>query len=339
MTPTPPTLALTPGEPAGIGPDLAVQLAQTPLPCRLVAIGDPDLLRQRARKLGLPLTVVEPGGPDGRGRLAVVPEPLQRPAIPGRLDPGNAGHVLRCLDRAIDGCISGEFDAMVTAPVHKGVINEAGVPFTGHTEYISARTGSETPVMMLATPTLRVALVTTHVPLAKVSGLITRSRLEQTLRVLADEMEAKFGIPNPRIAVCGLNPHAGENGHLGREEIEVIGPAVEAFRRRGYAVCGPLPADTVFVPRAGSIYHVVLCMYHDQGLPVIKQQGFGEAVNVTLGIPIIRTSVDHGTALALAGTGAAQAGSCRAAVHLAADLVLRSRASDRGVRRRPAGAH
>lgn len=317
-----PRIAFTLGEPAGIGPDLAVLIARENMNCSLAVIGDPDLLRQRAGVLALPLGI-DPwrGRTVATGALAVVPERLQQPSSPGVLNRANVGYVLRCLDRAIDGCISGEFDAMVTGPIHKGVINDAGTCFTGHTEYIARRTGASLPVMMLTTPNLRVALVTTHVPLSGVSALITRDRLSKVIGILLADLKSKFGLATPRIAVCGLNPHAGEQGHLGREEVEIIGPVIESYRDRGHLVDGPLPADTVFIPGNVIQYDAVLSMYHDQGLPVIKQQGFDQAVNLTLGIPIVRTSVDHGTALRLAGTSAIRTGSTLAAIALAVHLA------------------
>jgi 4-hydroxythreonine-4-phosphate dehydrogenase len=247
--------------------------------------------------------------------------PLASPCVAGRLDAANAGHVLALLDRATDGCVSGEFAAMVTAPVQKSVINDAGIPFTGHTEYLAARTGAAHPVMLLAADTLRVALATTHLPLRAVSDAITGELLDTTLRILDDDVRRLWGISRPRVAVCGLNPHAGESGHLGTEDRDVIQPAIARARARGMLVDGPIPADTVFVPRTLSNYDVVLAMFHDQGLPVLKHAGFGHAVNVTLGLPIVRTSVDHGTALDLAGTGRADAGSLVAATRLALEFA------------------
>jgi 4-hydroxythreonine-4-phosphate dehydrogenase len=264
---------------------------------------------------------------DFPGKLEVVDVPLAAPCHAGQLDPANARHVLALLDRAIAGCVQGEFAAMVTAPVQKSVINDAGVPFTGHTEYLAERTGARHPVMLLAADNLRVALATTHLPLRKVSEAITAPLLDLTLEILHGDVRRLWGIPRPRIAVCGLNPHAGESGHLGTEDRDVILPAIERARAAGMLVDGPLPADTVFVPRALSNYDVVLAMYHDQGLPVLKHAGFGHAVNVTLGLPIVRTSVDHGTALDLAGTGRADAGSLIAATRLAMEFAARHGAS------------
>jgi 4-hydroxythreonine-4-phosphate dehydrogenase len=257
------------------------------------------------------------------GHLAVIDIPLAAPCVAGKLDPANAAHVLALLDRAIDGCIAGEFAAMVTAPVQKSVINDGGVPFTGHTEYLAERTRARHPVMLLAAGNLRVALATTHLPLRAVSDAITGPLLDLTLRILDADVRRLWGISRPRIAVCGLNPHAGESGHLGTEDRDVIQPAIERARAAGMLVDGPLPADTVFVPRHLSNYDVVLAMYHDQGLPVLKHSGFGHAINVTLGLPIVRTSVDHGTALDLAGTGRADAGSLIAATGLAMEIAAR----------------
>ncbi|RME33219.1 MAG: 4-hydroxythreonine-4-phosphate dehydrogenase PdxA [Gammaproteobacteria bacterium] len=324
----PPRIALTPGEPAGIGPDLVLAIAAREQgPIDLVAIADPDLLGQRARTLGLPVEIepVEEGTPPlphRAGVLRVLPEALRAPCSPGRPAPANSPYVLATLERAARGCLQGHFQAMVTAPVHKGVINEAGIPFTGHTEFLERLTGSEQSVMLLLSGDLRVALVTTHLPLAEVPAAITRERLERVLRVLDHDLRHRFMIPAPRIAVCGLNPHAGEGGHLGREEVEVIAPVLEELRREGMRLRGPLPADTAFTPPALARCDAVLTMYHDQGLPVLKHLGFGGAVNVTLGLPIIRTSVDHGTALELAGTGEADAGSLLSAIRTAVEMVL-----------------
>ncbi|HET9473552.1 MAG TPA: 4-hydroxythreonine-4-phosphate dehydrogenase PdxA [Steroidobacteraceae bacterium] len=328
MKPASQPIAVTAGEPAGIGPDLCLALAQANLPADLVIVGNRALLAERARLLGSD-TRLEPyetdaAGAPASGRLRVIDVPMGAPATAGRLDTANARHVLDLLDRAIDGCASGEFAAMVTAPVQKSIINDAGVPFTGHTEYLAARTRARQPVMLLAAGTLRVALVTTHLPLRAVADAITPALLDTTLRILHDDVRRLWGITRPRIAVCGLNPHAGEGGHLGVEDRDVILPAIERARAAGMLVDGPLPADTVFVPRHLSNYDVVLAMYHDQGLPVLKHAGFGHAVNVTLGLPIVRTSVDHGTALDLAGTGRADAGSLIAATQLAIEFAARS---------------
>jgi 4-hydroxythreonine-4-phosphate dehydrogenase len=261
------------------------------------------------------------------GTLEIIDVPLAAPCVAGKLDPANSAHVLAVLDHAIAGAVDREYDAIVTAPVQKSVINDAGVPFTGHTEYLAQKTGAAHPVMLLAADGLRVALATTHLPLRAVSDAITPALLDITLRILHDDVSRLWGMTRPRIAVCGLNPHAGESGHLGREDAEVIAPAIERARAAGMLVDGPIPADTVFVPRALSNYDVVLAMYHDQGLPVLKHAGFGHAVNITLGLPIVRTSVDHGTALDLAGTGRADAGSLIAATQLAIEFATRKRAS------------
>ena len=318
MKPT--IIALTPGEPAGIGPDVCLSLLQEPHELALVLIADPDVLSARARALGGSFDVpVWQRGDEPRSGNYVLPVPAAQPVQPGRLDAGNARYVLATLDRAIEGCMRGEFDALVTGPVHKGILNDAGVPFTGHTEYIGERCGAE-PVMMLACPGLRVALATTHLPLAQVSQHITREGLRSTLRTLHQDLQRRFRVSEPRILVCGLNPHAGESGHLGREEIEVIQPVIEELIAAGMRVRGPLPADTAFVPEQLAEADAVLAMYHDQGLPVIKHRDFAGAVNITLGLPFVRTSVDHGTALELAGTGRAEAASLRAAVALALTL-------------------
>lgn len=323
-----PRLALTPGEPAGIGPDLVVRLASMGSRAELVAFADPELLRSRARRLGLDLSIerldpMRPPAETAPGHLQVMPAELAAQAAPGRLDPLNAPYVVQTLTQACDGCLDGGFDALVTAPVHKGVINDAGIPFTGHTELLAERCGAE-PVMMLATPELRVALATTHLPLSAVPAAITRGHLTRIVETLHRDLEGKFGIDGPRILVCGLNPHAGEGGHLGREELEVIEPVLTELRERGWHLVGPLPADTAFVPDQLARADAVLAMYHDQGLPVLKHLGFGRAVNVTLGLPIIRTSVDHGTALDLAGTDKADLGSLLAAVDMACEMVRSS---------------
>ncbi len=314
-------LALTPGEPAGIGPDLCVQLAQQDLPCEIIAIASPDLLEQRARQLGLTVRIKAfdstlPPSPQQAGSLTVMPVELAEPAQCGQLSPANSRYVLKTITKATKGCMEGLFDALVTGPVHKGIINDAGFTFSGHTEYIADITGGH-PVMMLATPGLRVALVTTHLPLSEVSSAITHSRLRAVLCILDQDLRSRFKLDNPRILVCGLNPHAGESGHLGREEIEVIEPVLDSLRKQGMNLQGPLPADTLFTPKYLASADAVLAMYHDQGLPVLKHMGFGQAVNITLGLPIIRTSVDHGTALDLAGTGKAEIGSLLSAIQTA----------------------
>ncbi len=319
-------LALTPGEPAGIGPDLCIQLAQLPHQAELVVIADPDLLLERAAQLGLPLSLHEfnaeqPPRPSPAGKLCVLPVALDAPVTTGRLDPRNAGYVLDTLRQAVEGCQQGRFAALVTGPVHKGVINEAGIPFSGHTEFLAEQTNTPRVVMMLATEGLRVALATTHLPLAEVSRHITRPLLEEVIHILHHDLIKHFGIAAPRILVCGLNPHAGEGGHMGREEIEVIEPTLEQLREAGMSLYGPLPADTLFTPRYLEKADTVLAMYHDQGLPVLKHMGFGRAVNITLGLPIIRTSVDHGTALELAGTGNAETGSLEYAIEVATQMA------------------
>ena len=329
MTASPlPRLAVTLGEPAGIGPELVAELAHAELAADLIAIGDGELLQAAARSRGLKLDLRDDDGraleKRERGQLRLVATPTAAPVVPGRLDRANAGYVLSTLARAADGCLAGEFDAVVTAPVQKSVINDAGIPFTGHTEYFALRAGAEV-VMMLAAAELRVALATTHLPLAAVPAAITHDGLQATLRIVHADLQRKFGIAQPRILVLGLNPHAGEGGHLGREEIEVIIPALEQLRAEGLQLTGPLPADTAFLPGPLGRHDAVLAMYHDQGLPVLKALGFGQAVNITLGLPFIRTSVDHGTALDLAGRNQADAGSLIAATRLALELALKSR--------------
>ena len=318
-----PVIALTTGEPAGIGPDLALQLARAGFPARIVAIGDEGLLAERSRELGLDANLrrYAPGGLPLSDALEIIHVPLARVARAGQLDPANGPYVLAILDRAIDGCLSGEFDAMVTAPVHKGAINDAGIPFTGHTEYLAERTRTGHVVMMLVGGGLRVALATTHLALADVPKAITRASLAATLKVIDAALRGQFGIARPRILVSGLNPHGGESGHLGREEIEVIEPVIAALVAEGLAIEGPIPADTLFVPERLQRADCALAMFHDQGLPVLKYASFGRGVNVTLGLPIVRTSVDHGTALDLAGTGRAESGSLAEAVRLALEIA------------------
>ena len=318
-------IALTPGEPAGIGPDLCIQLAQQDLSCQLVAIASPELLLQRAKQLGLAIQINEfdsslPPTAQTAGCLTVLPVELAEPALCGQLNPLNSRYVLKTITKAAKGCMDGLFDAMVTGPVHKGIINDAGFAFSGHTEYIAEITGGH-PVMMLATPGLRVALATTHLALADVSPAITHTRLRTVLRILDHDLRSRFHIDNPKILVCGLNPHAGENGHLGCEEIDIIVPVLEGLRLQGLNLLGPLPADTAFTAKYLASADAVLAMYHDQGLPVLKYQGFGQAVNITLGLPIIRTSVDHGTALDLAGTGNADLGSLAFALQTALTMA------------------
>lgn len=319
-----PRIALTSGEPAGIGPDVCLAMAARQLDCDLVCLGDRDMLAERARALGTKVELRQYDRASRRhipGTLVVEHQPLPVPAVAGRLEARNSPYVVRLLERACDGALAGEFAAIVTAPVHKGVINDGGIPFTGHTEFFADRTRAPLPVMMLATASLRVALATTHLPLARVSGAISGELLCEVLAILDRDLARWWGIDRPRIGVCGLNPHAGEGGHLGDEEIRVIAPAISRMRERGLRVAGPLPADTIFVPRVLTDFDVVLAMYHDQGLPVIKHAGFDSAVNVTLGLPILRTSVDHGTALDLAGTSRADSGSMAAAIDLAVRLA------------------
>jgi 4-hydroxythreonine-4-phosphate dehydrogenase len=315
-------VALTAGEPAGIGPDLLVMLAQHEAQSCLVAVTDPELLKQRANALDLSLQIDEFNGtPQSPGRIQVLPVSLRVDSVPGELCPDNAEFVLQTLDRAVDGCVAGEFDAMVTGPVNKGVISDAAIPFTGHTEYLAQRTGAPQPVMMLVSGQLRVALATTHVPLREVAARITRPLLRGVIRILATDLRRWFGKADPTITVCGLNPHAGESGHLGTEELEVMIPTLNELRRDGLRLLGPVPADTAFVPAELKKTDAILAMYHDQGLPVIKHAGFGEAVNVTLGLPVIRTSVDHGTALELAASGRIELGSLAAALRLAERMI------------------
>jgi len=307
-----PRVALTAGEPAGIGPDLCVQLAQCLPDAEIAVIADRILIEQRAKLLGLPL-----------GNLNIHHIPLAAPCVPGKLNPANSRYVLETLSYATQGCLNGQFDAIVTAPVHKGVINDAGIPFTGHTEFLAELTGTKQVVMMLAGGGMRVALATIHLPLRAVPDAITRDGLESTLRILHRDLVQRFGIASPRIYIAGLNPHAGEGGHLGMEEIETITPVLEKLRGEGMHLTGPLSADTMFSQHNIQHCDAFLAMYHDQGLAVLKHASFGGGVNVTLGMPIIRTSVDHGTALDLAGSGKADAGSLYAAIGLAIELASR----------------
>lgn len=322
-----PRIILTSGEPAGIGPDLILQLVQREWLCQLIIAADESLLRERATQLGLSFQSREYNSssqPHIAGLTTVLNVPVESTVQSGKLNANNARYVLNVLDRACDGCLSGEFSAMVTAPVQKSIINDASIPFTGHTEYLAERTHASLPVMMLVANTLRVALVTTHLPLNKVSAAITRESLAATLKILHTDLQNRFGIASPRILVLGLNPHAGESGYLGREEMDVIAPVLNTLRNQGMHLIGPAPADTAFTPHLLQQADVVLAMYHDQGLPVLKYAGFGNAVNVTLGLPIIRTSVDHGTALDLAGSGKADVGSMAAALMLAIELAGKS---------------
>ena len=309
-------VVITPGEPAGIGPDLVLQLAQQEDTRGWVVVANEDLLQQRAKQLGLP--------GDPLSRLNIHNIRLKTPVHTGQLNPLNAGYVLETLDYAIDGCLSERFQGLVTGPVQKSVINDAGLPFSGHTEYLQQRCGVEQVVMMLACPGLRVALVTTHLPLRRVADAITPATLEQVIRITHTSLQRQFGIRRPRLLVCGLNPHAGESGHLGDEEMVVINPVLNDLRAQGMDLSGPLPADTLFTPKYLQQADAVIAMYHDQGLPVLKHLGFGQAVNITLGLPIIRTSVDHGTALDLAGTGNADTGSLLSALHCAQQMASQS---------------
>lgn len=322
-------IVITPGEPAGIGPDLLIQLAQQAWPVELVACADPNLLLERAKTLSLPLTLgkYEPNDvPKAHtaGHLSIVSVSLNASVKAGELNVNNGNYVVETLARACDGCLTGEFSAIVTGPVHKGIINDAGVSFSGHTEFFADRSGCDRVVMMLATEELRVALATTHLPLKDVSAAITQQSLHEVITILHHDLQTKFGIEKPVIYVCGLNPHAGEGGHMGTEEIDTIEPALESLRAQGIHLVGPLPADTLFQAKYLDHADAVLAMYHDQGLPVLKYQGFGRAVNITLGLPFIRTSVDHGTALELAGTGHADAGSFITALTLAIQMTSKN---------------
>ncbi len=319
-----PALALTLGEPAGIGPDLCVQIAQHPLSCQLIVIANGELLLARARQLKLPLKLIDVSvaAPDLHkpGSLQFIHVPMAQPAVPGTLNPANAQYVLETLRFAVTACQSGRFHGMVTAPVHKGVINDAGIPFTGHTEYLSELLHSPV-VMMLTGGNMRVTLATTHLPLKDVAAAITADRIESKLRIIQRDLITRFLLEQPRIAVAGLNPHAGESGHLGREEIDIIIPVLNKLRAEGMQLIGPVPADTLFSPAQLKQYDCIFTMYHDQGLPVLKHASFGGGVNITLGLPIIRTSVDHGTALELAATGRANPGSLLTAIEMAMQLT------------------
>ncbi|GKV94745.1 4-hydroxythreonine-4-phosphate dehydrogenase PdxA [Pectobacterium aroidearum] len=324
-----PRVVITPGEPAGIGPDLVIALAQQAWPVELVICADPDLLLTRALQLSMPLTLRDyqpgqPAQPQQAGSLTILPIAASATVIAGQLNVANSAYVVETLARACDGCLNGEFAALITGPVHKGIINDAGVPFSGHTEFFADRSHCDRVVMMLATEELRVALATTHLPLAAVSAAITRQSLHEVITILHHDLQTKFGIVQPQIYVCGLNPHAGEGGHMGREELDVINPALDELRQQGITLVGPLPADTLFQPKYLQHADAVLAMYHDQGLPVLKYQGFGRAVNITLGLPFIRTSVDHGTALELAATGSADPGSFITALNLAIKMIKHS---------------
>ena len=317
-------LAVTPGEPGGIGPDLLIQLIQSGCPHELVAIADPQMLRDRAQQLGLALSLRPVAGqprPLAPAELAIEPCSLAVTVQPGQVDKHNAPGIIQSLDKAIAGCLDETYNALITGPINKAVINEAGIPFSGHTEYLADHSNTEHVVMMLATEDLRVALATTHLPLSEVPAAITSNLLDTCLRILQRELINKFAIERPHILVCGLNPHAGENGHLGKEEITTITPLLKQLNAEGFNLSGPLPADSLFTPKYLNNADAVLAMYHDQGLPVLKYKGFGKAVNITLGLPFIRTSVDHGTALELAGSGKASTGSLAYAVECAAMLA------------------
>jgi 4-hydroxythreonine-4-phosphate dehydrogenase len=317
-----PVIALTPGEPAGVGPDLAVQLARRPPAGTLVLLADPAVLAERAQLLRLPFSAREwPGRASAGDGVYVLPVKTARPVTAGRLDRANAPYVIETLKTAVTGCRRGEFDALVTGPVHKGILNDAGIAFTGHTEFLAEQSGAPQPVMLLACPGLRVALVTTHLPLNEVSRHITRERLTAVLEVLHHDLKHRFGLAEPHILICGLNPHAGESGHLGREEIEIIEPVIRKLSMQGMQLRGPVPADTAFIPAQLEGVDAVLAMYHDQGLPVLKHHDFAHAINITLGLPFVRTSVDHGTALELAGTGRADISSLVAAIETALKMV------------------
>jgi len=319
-------LVITAGEPAGIGPELCLALAARDDLPGFVVVSDPALLRSRAAQIGLDVSITEVAsegdipGAAAAGELHVVPFPFPVAAKCGHPDTANARTLLDGLRHAVDGCREGRYRALVTAPLHKGVINDAGIPFSGHTEFLAECSNAPLPVMMLAAGELRIALATTHLPLRDVPDAITPDRLRGVLRILLHDLRSRFGIAEPDVVVCGLNPHAGEGGHLGTEDAEIIAPVVAEFAARGERVRGPLPADTAVTPASGH-KDAILAMYHDQGLPVLKYAGFGEAVNITLGLPIVRTSVDHGTALDLAGTGKADAGSLVAAIEMAAQLT------------------
>ena len=323
-----PTIVVTTGEPAGIGPDICIEAAMQDHDARIVFAADPAIIQARASLIGIGVEIHElevgqnvPGHQSGV--MQILPIKAPHPSVPGELNPENSPHVIKIINRAVDLCKIGHCDAMVTAPVQKSVINQAGISFTGHTEWIAEKTGTDHPVMMLVTQGVRVCLATTHIPLAQVPKSITQDSLCRTIRIIHSDMRQMLGLENPHIAICGLNPHAGESGHLGNEEIRILEPAIASMQQAGISVFGPIPADTAFTPRNLGNYDVILAMYHDQGLPVVKHSGFGEIVNITLGLPIIRTSVDHGTALDLAGTGKAEKSSLCAALDMAIDLSIR----------------
>lgn len=325
-------LVITPGEPAGIGPDLLLQMLQEGISTPVVIMADKNMLQARAKLLGIELLMIdyhtslnaEIFSSLAKNTLVVQHTVLAEACEPGKLNPKNAAYVLQCLDQAIDGCLNGRFSGLVTGPLHKGVVNDAGIPFTGHTEHLQVRCDVNKVVMMLASPRMRVALASTHLPLIDVAKSITKDSLREVVRILIDDLQHKFGIATPRILVAGLNPHAGEDGHMGREEIDVIRPVMAEFVDSSAKLIGPLPADTLFNKKYLEEADAVLAMYHDQGLPVLKFDGFGESVNITLGLPMIRTSVDHGTALDLAGTSQADSGSFKTAIKLAEQMVSAS---------------
>tara|TARA_R110001592_G_scaffold66617_3_gene204622 strand:- start:18433 stop:19458 length:1026 start_codon:yes stop_codon:yes gene_type:complete len=322
-------LVITPGEPSGIGPDLLLQMLDEGFTSPMVVMADKRMLLKRAALLGIKLSIIDFDKSTASTIFSSLPEntlivqdtALAEVCEPGNLNPKNAPYVLRCLDLAIDGCLNGRFSALVTGPLHKGVVNEAGIPFTGHTEHLQVRCGVNKVVMMLASPRMRVALASTHLPLKDIAKSITKNSLRDVIQILIDDLQNKFGIKTPRVLVAGLNPHAGEDGHMGREEIEIIRPVMAEFSDSSAKLIGPLPADTLFNKKYLEDADAVLAMYHDQGLPVLKFDGFGESVNITLGLPMIRTSVDHGTALDLAGTGKADSGSFKTAIRLAEQMV------------------
>ncbi|MHB1948945.1 MAG: 4-hydroxythreonine-4-phosphate dehydrogenase PdxA [Gammaproteobacteria bacterium] len=316
---------ISPGEPAGVGPDIVVKIAQQNWPAQLIVVSDPKLLHSRAKQLGLPLKlekfdVREPITPHTQSSLKIIPVALNSPVEPGKLNLANATYVIKCLEIATDCCLHQEAQALVTGPIQKSIINEAGIAFSGHTEFLAQRCQVSDDIMLFVAEQMKVALLTTHLPLSEVPRAVTREKLIHTLRLLNSELKKRFYISNPKILVCGLNPHAGENGHLGREELDVIEPALKQLRTEKIDVIGPLPADTIFTEKYLETADAILAMYHDQALPVVKYLGFGKAVNVTLGLPIIRTSVDHGTALDVAGTHQADAGSLDTAILLAIEL-------------------
>jgi 4-hydroxythreonine-4-phosphate dehydrogenase len=318
-------IAITPGEPAGIGPELAILNAQNEQNIPSVILADRALIETRAQELALKIELIDWDGQyfagSAAGTMVIHHMPLKAPCETGKLNPKNAKYVLDCLDHAIDGCLAGKFSALVTGPLHKGVINQAGIPFSGHTEHLQKRCKVNKVVMMLASPRMRVALATTHLPLLDVPNNITQESLSEIIEILSHDLHHKFGIERPRILVAGLNPHAGEDGHMGREEIDIIRPVLKRFKDQQVELIGPLPADTLFNKKYLHDADAVLAMYHDQGLPVLKFDGFGESVNITLGLPIIRTSVDHGTALDIAGSGQADIGSLKTAIQVAQQMA------------------